>query len=313
MAGLSVRTATGLPLVEEVSFALPRGRTLALVGESGCGKSLTLLAALGLLPRGLAAGGSVRFEGAETLHAPATLAPLRGGRIAVIFQDPVASLNPVLTVGTTLGRVLARHRGLRGRAAREAAAALLARVGIAAPERRLADYPHQLSGGTAQQVAIAAALAGRPALLLADEPTTALDVTTQAAILALLERLRAEEGLALLLVTHDLGVVARLADEVAVMYAGRVVEHAPAAALLRGPAHPYAAGLLRAVPSLDPVAAPLVPLPGTVPPPATRPPGCAFAPRCDRAEPCCTAPGAPPWRLEGDRGVACLHPHRIAA
>jgi peptide/nickel transport system ATP-binding protein len=306
--GLSVRTDSGSPLVEGAGFALLRGGTLALVGESGCGKSLTCLAVLGLLPRGLAAEGSVRLDGRELLGAPeATLDAVRGRRIAAIFQDPVASLNPVLTVGTTLARILARHRGLSGRAAREAAAALLARVGIADAARRLRDYPHQLSGGMAQRVAIAAALAGRPALLVADEPTTALDVTTQAQILALLERLREEEGLALLLVTHDLGVVARLAGEVAVMYAGRIVERAPARALLGAPAHPYSAALLGSIPSLDPVARPLRPVPGTVPPPGSRPAGCGFAPRCGRAEPACRGPAAPALVSRGGgRADACL-------
>ncbi len=301
-------------LVEDAGFTLRSGGTLALVGESGCGKSLTCLAMLGLLPRGLAALGSVRLDGRELLGAPdAVLDGVRGARIGAVFQDPVACLNPALTVGTTLARILGRHRALHGRAAREAAAALLARVGIAAPSRRLSDYPHQLSGGMAQRVAIAAALAGRPALLVADEPTTALDVTTQAQILALLARLRDEEGLALLLVTHDLGVVARLADEVAVMYAGRVVEHAAARQLLRAPAHPYAAGLLRSVPSLDPLAAPLRPLPGTVPPPGHRPPGCAFAPRCPRAAGACRTPGEPPLARRAGRVVACLHPLEAAA
>jgi oligopeptide/dipeptide ABC transporter ATP-binding protein len=187
-------------------------------------------------------------------------------------------------------------------------------VGIADPRRRLADHPHRLSGGMAQRVAIAAALAGGPALLVADEPTTALDVTTQAQILALLERLRAEEGLALLLVTHDLGVVARLADRVAVMYAGRIVETAPTAALFAAPAHPYAAALLGSIPSLDPAARPLRPLPGVVPAPDRRPPGCAFAPRCARAETgCAVAPGPALLRREGARADACLRPLDLAA
>jgi peptide/nickel transport system ATP-binding protein len=310
VADLTVRTRSGLALVQGVSFGVPRGGTLALVGESGCGKSLTCLAVLGLLPPGLAATGSVRLEGTELVDAPsAVLDGVRGARIAAIFQDPLASLNPVLTIGTTLRRILARHRGLRGAAAREEAASLLSRVGIAAPALRLRDYPHQLSGGMAQRVAIAAALAGRPLLLVADEPTTALDVTTQAQLLDLLERLGAEEGLALLLVTHDLGVVARLAAQVAVMYAGRVVEVADTPLLLRDPAHPYAAGLLRSIPSLDPVAQPLRPLPGMVPAPGRLPPGCAFAPRCDRAATPCRGPAPPSLApLAAGRAVACLRP-----
>jgi peptide/nickel transport system ATP-binding protein len=309
VAGLCVRTASGAPLVQQVSFVVPRGSVMALVGESGCGKSLTCLAILGLLPRGLQVEGSVRLAGQELLGATApVLDAVRGRRIAAIFQDPLASLNPVQTIGTTLTRILARHRNLQGVAARDAAAALLARVGIAAAPRRLRDYPHQLSGGMAQRVAIAAALAGQPELLVADEPTTALDVTTQAQLLDLLERLREEEGLSLLLVTHDLGVVARLASRVAVMYAGRVVEHAPAASLLRAPSHPYSAGLLRSVPSLDPVAAPLRPLAGTVPAPGRAPPGCAFAPRCERAAPDCRDAPPPLTPRAGSRADACLHP-----
>ncbi len=294
---------------------MQRGKTLALVGESGCGKSLTCLALLGLLPRGLAATGEAAYGGERLLGASeAALDRLRGRHIGAIFQDPIACLNPVLTVGATLTRILARHRGLGGAAAREAATELLARVGIADPRRRLADHPHRLSGGMAQRVAIAAALAGRPALLVADEPTTALDVTTQAQILALLEKLRSEEGLALLLVTHDLGVVARLADRVAVMYAGRIVEDAPTSALFAAPAHPYAAALLGSIPSLDPATRPLQPLPGVVPAPDRRPPGCAFAPRCTRAEACCAvAPGPALLRRADARADACFRPLALAA
>ena len=279
-------------VVEETSFALEAGRTLGLVGESGCGKSVTAMSIMRLLPSppSRVLGGRIEFEGADLLAlTPEKMRAIRGNRIGMVFQEPMTSLNPVLSVGFQVEEVLRLHRGLAGAGARAQVLEMLRHVGIGAPERRLAQYPHQLSGGLRQRVMIAIALVCRPRLLIADEPTTALDVTIQAQILDLLRRLKRELGMALLLITHDLGVVAEMCDEVAVMYAGRIVEQAPAAVLFRRPRHPYTAGLLAARPRLAPRGGKLPTIPGTVPPPGQRGDGCSFAERCPRELPRCRA------------------------
>jgi peptide/nickel transport system ATP-binding protein len=275
-----------------VDLTVRRGETLGVVGESGCGKSITWLAALALLGSSTKVSGSARFDGQELIGmAPRDLCRIRGGRIALIFQDPASALNPVHRIGTQIGEALRLHRGLRGSAARKAARDLIDRVGISNPEQRLNEYPHELSGGMNQRVMIAMALAGEPDLLIADEPTTALDATIQAQILDLLRDLQAETHMAMVLISHDLGVISDLADRVAVMYAGRVIEEAPAAALFDAPAHPYTNGLLAALPDIDGPRRRLEAIPGAVPAPHNLPPGCAFAPRCSaRRDMCDEAP-----------------------
>ncbi len=296
--------------VDGVDLSIAPGRTLCLVGESGCGKSLTCFALTGLLPpAGRIAAGSVRLDGRELVGLPPReISALRGPAMAMIYQDPQAALNPVMTIGAQIAEGLTLHGSSRS-AARAEALRLLDRVGMPAAASRLHDYPHQLSGGMNQRAVIAMALACRPRLLIADEPTTALDVTIQAQILALLREAQAELGMALLLVTHDLGVVAEMADEVAVMYAGRVAEQAPAETLFDAPAHPYSAGLLACLPRIERDAA-LAAIPGTVPPLSALPPGCAFAPRCTRAAPLCATTRPDPRALDRGTQVACHHPLR---
>jgi len=276
--------------VDGVSFDVPVGATVGIVGESGSGKSVTSLAALGLLgKRGVQISGSVRFDGDDLLNMPEDeLRAVRGKEIAMVFQDPMSSLNPVLTVGRQITEILERHRGLKGQDARDQAAELLLSVGIGDAVRRLKSFPHQLSGGMRQRVMIAMALACQPRLLIADEPTTALDVTISAQILELLRELVVGSQTALVLITHDLGVVAGLCDQVHVMYSGRIVESAPRRPLFADPQHPYTNGLLASVPRLDqPRGVPLLPIPGS--PSDTLPwaQGCAFAPRCSRQIPPC--------------------------
>jgi len=276
--------ASPLHAVRDVSFSLTRGETLGIVGESGSGKSVTALSVMGLLPMsgGQVAGGRIAFRGADLLAwSPRQMRRIRGKEIAMIFQDPMTSLNPVLTVGRQLTETLRLHLGLRGLAARKRAADLLDLVGIPDPVRRLASYPHEFSGGMRQRVMIAMALSCDPALLIADEPTTALDVTIQAQILELLGRLKAELGTSVIMITHDLGVVAGIADRVIVMYAGRVVEQGPTRAIFKSPRMPYTIGLLQSVPRLDDARGrKLTAIPGT-PPDLRRPlAGCPFAPRC---------------------------------
>ena len=288
--GLHLRFGA-LEAVRGASLTVRRGETHCLVGESGCGKSVTALAAMALLPRGATrTAGAIRFEGQDIATLPdRAMNRLRGARIGMIFQDPMTSLNPAYTIGSQMTEIYRRHRPATRTQAQDHAAALLSRVGMANPGLRLGQFPHQLSGGLRQRVMIAMALLCTPTLLIADEPTTALDVTVQAGILRLLATLQAEMGLALLLITHDLGIVARIADQVSVMYAGQVVEHAPVAALFANPAHPYTRGLLASVP-----------VPGKNPPrrkarqhPRCRPPhppgfiGCAFRDRCPQAMPPC--------------------------
>jgi oligopeptide/dipeptide ABC transporter ATP-binding protein len=278
-----VRDAEPVVPVDDVTFSLARGELVALVGESGCGKSLTGLSIPGLLPAGAVLGPatSVRYDGTELSSLDErALRPFRGQRIAMIFQDPMASLNPVMRVGAQIGEAITAHRRVPRAEVNRRVIDLLGEVGIADPAARARSYPHQLSGGMRQRVMIAIALAGEPGLLIADEPTTALDVTVQAQILELLDRLRVARGMAVLLITHDLGIVAGRADRVLVMYAGRIVETAPTRPLFKRPDHPYTAGLFASIPRLGGSAARLAPIPGTVPRPDQWPDGCRFHPRC---------------------------------
>jgi peptide/nickel transport system ATP-binding protein len=281
--------------VAGVSFALARGRTLGIVGESGCGKSVTALAIMRLLPRpNVQISGAVLFEGRDLGQLPErTMQDLRGNRLAMIFQEPMTSLNPSFTVGDQIGEALQRHRGLSATAARRAAIDMLERVRMPSPQVRVDEYPHKLSGGMRQRVMIAMALACAPALLIADEPTTALDVTIQAQILELLAKLREETGTAVILITHDLGVVAETCDEVAVMYAGEIVELAPAEDLFEAPQHPYTVGLLGSIPLLNVTRQRLTTISGSVPALSGAFVGCRFASRCPFAEARCRAKPPP--------------------
>ena len=277
-----------------VSFSLSAGRTLGIVGESGCGKSVTALATMRLLPKiGTRISGSVLFEGQDLFSLPERqMQDLRGNRLAMIFQEPMTSLNPSFTVGDQIGEAMMRHRGLSAREAHDAAIDMLERVKIPSPRNRVDEYPHKLSGGMRQRVMIAMALACAPALLIADEPTTALDVTIQAQILDLLAKLREETGTAIILITHDLGVVAETCDDVVVMYAGEIVEQAPAARLFAAPQHPYTVGLLGSIPHISGRRERLATISGTVPNLAAAFAGCRFSSRCPFADARCRS--APP-------------------
>ncbi len=269
--------------VDGVSWSIRKGETLALVGESGCGKSVSALSIMRLIPEppGRIAGGKILFGGHDLVTLPESeLRAIRGNRIAMIFQEPMTSLNPVFSIGNQLVEAIELHQDLKGAVALDHAATMLRRVGIAEPEQRLREYPHQMSGGMRQRVMIAMALSCNPDLLIADEPTTALDVTIQAQILQLLKQLQAETGMAVLLITHDLGVVAGVADRVAVMYASKIVELAEVDELYERPLHPYTQGLLRCVPKLAAAKERLEVIPGHVPNPLAFPPGCKFHPRC---------------------------------
>jgi peptide/nickel transport system ATP-binding protein len=269
--------------VDGVDLKLEKGRTLGIVGESGCGKSVTALSIMGLIPQppGRIAGGEVLFDGEDLLKLPpARLRDLRGDKLAMIFQEPMTSLNPAFQVGDQIAEALLRHRKLSKGEAKNQAIEMLRRVRIPSPERRALEYPHQLSGGMRQRVMIAMALACNPQLLIADEPTTALDVTIQAQILELMRALRAELGTAIILITHDLGVIAELADEVIVMYAGQVIERCDVRRLFAEPQHPYTIGLLGSIPRLHLEQERLTAIEGMVPDAAAFPPGCRFHPRC---------------------------------
>ena len=296
-------------VVDGISFSVDAGRTLAIVGESGCGKSVTSLSIMGLLPKphGRIAGGSIRFEGRELVGAPEQqLQDLRGNGIAMIFQEPMSSLNPSFTVGEQIIEGLLRHRQMSRAQARERAIEMLRKVRIPAPEQRIDEFPHKLSGGMRQRVMIAMGLACEPRLLIADEPTTALDVTIQAQILELMRSLQQETGTAIVLITHDLGVVAEVADEVVVMYAGRIVERGPVDALFNQPQHPYTVGLLGSIPRLDAAHTRLVSIEGQVPGPMQLPQGCSFADRCPFALAECRI-AKPALRDVGERHQsACL-------
>jgi peptide/nickel transport system ATP-binding protein len=311
-ASVSLPTPRGaLKAVDSVDLSLAAGRTLGIVGESGCGKTMLSRAILQLLPKRAQLTGRVMFNGRDLATlAPEALRRLRGPELAVVFQDPMTSLNPVLTIGTQLVETLRAHLGMETNAALRRGADLLAEVGIPEPEQRLRQYPHQLSGGMRQRVAIAIALSCEPKLLIADEPTTALDVTVQAQILDLLAREQRRRHMAMILITHDLGVVAGRTDEVAVMYAGRVVERAPTPMLFANMRMPYTEALLAAIPKLDSPPHTTLPAIAGRPPDPTRPmPGCSFAPRCRYADGPCHS--AKPTLADPDRTgtlYACWHP-----
>ena len=298
-----------LRAVDGASFEIAPGEVLGLVGESGSGKSVTGFSILGLIdPPGRVASGSVRFEGRELVGADErALRAIRGNRIAMIFQDPMMTLNPVLRVDTQMIEAVLAHDRVSRRVARDRCAEALTRVGIASAGERLQQYPHQFSGGMRQRVAIAIALLNRPSLIVADEPTTALDVTVQGQILHEMQALVREAGTALLWITHDLAVIAGLADRVAVMYAGRIVEQGPVGDVLDAPLHPYTRGLLDSVPANNAPGAPLRQIPGMTPSLAALPAGCAFRPRCARADAGCFDP-VPASRPAPGREVRCLRP-----
>ncbi|WP_377844585.1 ABC transporter ATP-binding protein [Bosea sp. UC22_33] len=305
----------GNRIVDGVSLSVETGRILAIVGESGCGKSLTALSVLGLLPGAArVAGGSIRLGGRElTGLSEAELSQVRGNNAAIIFQEPVASLNPLMRVGEQVEEALLLHRGLSRAAAREEAIAIMARVGIPDPARRARQYPFELSGGMCQRIMIASALICRPSLLIADEPTTALDVTIQAQILELMRRLRDEVGSAVVLITHDMGVVADLADDVCVMYGGRIVESGPVDAIFAEPSHPYTRLLLGTIPKLDGARKTVLrTIEGMVPPAGAWPEGCRFRTRCPLADEACEQ--VPPAVVVGaEHRAACWHVDRLEA
>jgi oligopeptide transport system ATP-binding protein len=312
--GLSVtfRTRGGqIAAVRDVDLDVAPGELVALLGESGSGKSVTARAVMGLNPaNATVTANRVRLRGTDLLSLPdKQLRRVRGSRMSLVFQDALSALNPVLSVGDQVGELFREHRGESRRVARAHAVDLLGQVGIPAPARRVGDYPHQFSGGMRQRILIAMAIALHPELVIADEPTTALDVTVQAQILELLDRLRRELGMAVLLITHDLGVVSEVADRVAVMYAGRIVESGDADAVLGRPGHPYTEALLRSVPQADLRGRDLPAIPGSPPTPTRLPHGCPFHPRCDWAADACRS-ARPELRAVGDgRAAAC---HRTA-
>ena len=307
--GLSLSVGN-IPLTEDVSFQINAGEMVGLVGESGCGKSVTALSILRLLPEPpiRIAAGRILFDGVDLATAtPATLAKIRGRSIGMIFQEPTTSLNPVFTVGDQIAEPLLIHTTLGKPAARQRAADLLETVGIPGPRQALDRYPHQMSGGQRQRVMIAIALACEPRLLIADEPTTALDVTVQAQVLSLIDRLRRDLGLACLLITHDLGVVAEVCERALVMYAGRIVEEGPVQSLFAHPRHRYTRALVDTIPSRNVPGARLPAIGGTVPAPGTRISGCTFVDRCNAATPRCSHE-RPPLASHGESVVACWNP-----
>jgi oligopeptide/dipeptide ABC transporter ATP-binding protein len=307
---LSIRfRGQSVDLIDAVSFSIAPGKTLCIVGESGCGKSVTSLAIMGLLPKSAATvtRGSVAFRGRDLLGlAQAEMEDLRGNRMAMIFQEPMTSLNPAFTVGNQVAEAVLRHRKCTAAEARDRALEMFRKVRMPAAEKRLDDYPHQMSGGMRQRVMIAMALANEPELLIADEPTTALVVTIQAQILDLMRELQEDTGAALLMITHDLGVVAEIADDVAVMYAGRVIESGPVGRIFAEPQHPYTLGLMGSMPALEERQGRLLTIPGAVPLPSAMPNGCRFATRCPFAQDACSA-GRPDLRSDANgQSVACL-------
>jgi len=306
--GLSVEFPGGVHAVRDVSLEVRAGETLAVVGESGSGKSVTALAVLGLLPEeARVTAGRILFDGLDLLRCDRRrLNSLRGGDIAMVYQDPLSALNPVLTVGRQIEEVIQRHLGLRRRLATARAADMLDLVGIPQARDRLGDYPHQFSGGMRQRVVIAMAISCDPRMIIADEPTTALDVTMQAQVLHLLRRLRDQLGTTLMVISHDIGVVAGLADRVAIMYAGRVVEQGPAAEVITAPHHPYGRGLLASVPRVDaPVRGRFEGIAGAPPDPAALPAGCAFAARCSYVVDRCRQEDPPLLESGPQRRAAC--------
>ncbi len=317
--GLTTAFMTGrgeITAIEEVSFSLKEGEILGIVGESGSGKSVTALTIMGLLPTPPAriAVGKVLFQGQElTKLSSREMQRIRGPGIAMIFQEPMTSLNPVFSIGDQIMETIRAHENLPAAALRKRAIDMLDKVGIPSASRRLDDYPHQMSGGQRQRVMIAIALACNPKLLIADEPTTALDVTIQAQILDLLMDLRDEFRMAIMIITHNMGVIAETADRVLVMYAGRVIEEAPVARVFDHPIHPYTRGLLECVPSITEDRARLIAIPGTLPDPARRPPGCRYSVRCRYAQPSCSDALPPLILEEADHWAACLRAKELAA
>ena len=304
------RTPNGdVAAVDGVELSVARGKTLGIVGESGCGKSVLSLSVMRLVPPpGRVAAGRIVFDGRDLLTLPpAEMRAIRGRRIGMIFQEPMTSLNPVYTAGQQIVEAMRAHDpGASAADLRKRAVAALDRVRIPAPDRRFGEYPHQMSGGMRQRVMIAMALACEPDLLIADEPTTGLDVTVQAQILDLLRALQRETGMAIILITHDLGVVAEMADEIAVMYAGKVAERAPSTAIFDDPQHPYTLGLLGSIPRIEITADRLLAIEGTVPPPFDPPPGCRFQPRCVFAAAGCSIASPALRPLGFDHAVACF-------
>jgi len=317
--GLTTAFMTGrgeITAIEEVSFSLKEGEILGIVGESGSGKSVTALTIMGLLPTPPAriAAGKVLFQGQElTKLSSREMQRIRGPGIAMIFQEPMTSLNPLFSIGDQIMETIRAHENLPAAALRKRAIDMLDKVGIPSAARRLDDYPHQMSGGQRQRVMIAIALACNPKLLIADEPTTALDVTIQAQILDLLMDLRDEFRMAIMIITHNMGVIAETADRVLVMYAGRVIEEAPVARVFDHPIHPYTRGLLECVPSITEDRARLIAIPGTLPDPARRPPGCRYSVRCRYAQPSCSDALPPLILEEADHWAACLRAKELAA
>jgi oligopeptide/dipeptide ABC transporter ATP-binding protein len=309
-----LRVTFGPPAREQVAldgigFSLAAGEMLGIVGESGCGKTLTALSVLRLIPDppGRIVGGRILFRGIDLVGADqAAMNRIRGKEISMIFQEPMTALNPLIRVGEQIAETLREHEGLGQRAARARAMQLIEHVGIGSPEQRLDQYPHELSGGMRQRIMIAIALACRPQLLIADEPTTALDVTIQAQILTLLRELQRELGMAVILITHDLGVIAQVVDRVIVMYAGRIVEEAPVADLFAKPSHPYTKLLLESIPSLDREQARLSTIPGMVPSLSAPPSGCRFHPRCPIARPPCSEREPARFVVAPGHSAACI-------
>jgi oligopeptide/dipeptide ABC transporter ATP-binding protein len=296
--------------VDGVSFDVRKGRTLGIVGESGCGKSVTAFSIMRLLPQpyGVIMGGSINFAGTNLVKASdSEMHRIRGGRIGMVFQEPLSALNPVQTIGRQLMEVLRLHKAITKEKALKEAVSLLGKVGIPSPEIRVGEYPHQLSGGMRQRVVIAMALSCNPSLLIADEPTTALDVTIQAQILDLVLSLKSELGMAIVLITHDLGVIAQVCDDVVVMYAGRVAEKGPVEAIFRRPTHPYTRGLLASIPRLTTVPKSRLPtIEGTVPSLSDMPEGCRYKNRCPYAEPRCAAARPPIEYVSEGHEVSCI-------
>src|SRR3984885_8150795 len=310
------RTGSGeVTAIENVSFTLEKGEILGIVGESGSGKSVTALAIMGLLPRPPARilGGSIDFENQDLLQlSDRAMQRLRGPGIAMVFQEPMTSLNPVFTIGEQIIETIRAHESLSQKSVFARAVEMLEKVGIPSATARMADYPHQLSGGQRQRVMLAIALVCRPRLLIADEPTTALDVTIQAQILDLLLDLRDEFGMAIMMITHNMGVIAETADRVLVMYAGRMVEQAPVGRLFDHPLHPYTRGLLSCVPTLDQDQDRLVAIPGSLPEPSRRPSGCRFSARCSLALPACGEAIPDLEMFEPGHAAACIRVREIA-
>ena len=311
------RTEDGVArAVDGVSFTVDRGETLGVVGESGCGKSVTALSVMGLIPSppGKIEGGEILFDGEDlTGYDDEQLRKVRGNDVSMIFQEPMTSLNPVFTVGDQIDEAILLHQGVSKEEARTRAIEMLKLVGIPAAEQRYSEYPHQLSGGMRQRVMIAMALSCNPKLLIADEPTTALDVTVQAQILELMNKLQEDLGMGMMMITHDLGVIAEVCDRVAVMYAGKIVEYADVDSIFYSPRHPYTIGLLNSIPRLGERVDKLATIEGNVPPPTNWPKGCHFCTRCDWADDLCWNDEPQLVEVESGHQVACWHIDRVAA